>query len=95
MDKILLVEDDKEIIRNLTAFLKEEGFDTDYVSGQKAAIDYIEEIDGLLGEHRRVYKDIKFTNDFHEIYCKLKSKKLVSKDYEYLFNWLGDKLNLS
>jgi len=42
MDKILLVEDDKEIIRNLTAFLKEEGFDTDYVSGQKAAIDYIE-----------------------------------------------------
>ena len=52
MDKILLVEDDKEIIRNLTAFLKEEGFDTDYVSGQKAAIDYIEnkgpEIDIVL-----------------------------------------------
>lgn len=52
MDKILLVEDDKEIIRNITAFLKEEGFNTDYVSGQKAAIDYIEnkgpEIDIVL-----------------------------------------------
>lgn len=43
MDKILIVEDDKEIIKNLTVFLKQEGYDTDYVSGQKAAIDYIEQ----------------------------------------------------
>lgn len=43
MDKILIVEDDKEIIKNLTVFLKEEGYDTDYVSGQKDAIDYIEQ----------------------------------------------------
>ena len=62
---------------------------------RECILDLKEEIDGLLGEHRRVYKDMKFTNDFHEIYCKLKSKKLVSKDYLYLFLWLGDKLNLS
>lgn len=43
MDKILIVEDDKEIIKNLTVFLKQEGYDTDYVSGQKDAIDYIEQ----------------------------------------------------
>lgn len=39
MTRILLVEDDKSIIDNLTMFLKKEGFDVDAVTGQKAALD--------------------------------------------------------
>lgn len=65
------------------------------VMDRECVLDLKEEIDGLLGDYRRVYKDMKFTNDFHEIYCKIKSKKLVSKDYEYLFLWLGDALELN
>lgn len=38
MQKILLVEDDQDIIDNLTAFLKKEGFDVDAATGQKAAL---------------------------------------------------------
>lgn len=43
MNQILLVEDDKEIIKNLTAFLKEEGFLITAVSGQKAALEILQE----------------------------------------------------
>jgi len=39
---ILLVEDDLEIIKNLTAFLREEGFDIFSVAGQKDALSYLE-----------------------------------------------------
>lgn len=50
--KILLVEDDKEIIKNLTLFLQEEGFEVFSVTGQKKALEYIEihssEIDLVL-----------------------------------------------
>lgn len=42
MNRILLVEDDKEIIKNLTTFLKGEGFNADFVSGQREAIEYVE-----------------------------------------------------
>lgn len=42
-NQILLVEDDAEIIKNLTIFLQEEGFETISVTGQKAALEYIEE----------------------------------------------------
>lgn len=42
-NRILLVEDDLEIIKNLTAFLKEEGFDIFSVAGQKDALNYLEE----------------------------------------------------
>lgn len=38
MPKILLVEDDKSIIDNLSAFLRKEGFDVDVATGQKAAL---------------------------------------------------------
>ena len=62
---------------------------------RECVLDLKEEIDGLLCEHKRVYKNMEFTNDFHEIYCKLKSKQLVTKDYQYLFEWLSNKLNLS
>lgn len=41
--KILLVEDDESIVKNLTAFLRQEGFTVETVSGQKAAVQYIEE----------------------------------------------------
>ncbi|MBO5451948.1 MAG: response regulator transcription factor [Lachnospiraceae bacterium] len=42
MAKVLLVEDDKEIVKNLTQFLREEGFQVQSVSGQKAALETIE-----------------------------------------------------
>lgn len=43
MTKILLVEDDREIISNLTEFLTNEGFSVKNVTGQKDALDIIEE----------------------------------------------------
>lgn len=42
MANVLLVEDDKEIVKNLTQFLQEEGFQVQAVSGQKAALETIE-----------------------------------------------------
>ncbi|HHW31531.1 MAG TPA: response regulator transcription factor [Clostridiaceae bacterium] len=39
MTRILLVEDDDNIINNLSVFLKNEGFDVDVATGQKAAMD--------------------------------------------------------
>ncbi|MBQ4282944.1 MAG: response regulator transcription factor [Lachnospira sp.] len=42
MSRILLVEDDKSIVDNLTEFLKGEGFDISAVSGQKAALEAME-----------------------------------------------------
>jgi len=42
MTKLLLVEDDKEIIVNLTEFLSNEGFTVKNVKGQAAALDIIE-----------------------------------------------------
>lgn len=43
MTQILLVEDDKEIVKNLTAFLQKEGFLVDSASGQAGAIQALEE----------------------------------------------------
>ena len=37
MARILLVEDDREIVRTLAAYLRQEGFETDTVSGEKDA----------------------------------------------------------
>jgi two-component system, OmpR family, response regulator RegX3 len=50
MTRILLVEDDKSIVGNLTAFLQAEGFSVDSVNGQAAAIKkiYNETYDLLL-----------------------------------------------
>lgn len=42
MTKLLLIEDDKEIIVNLTEFLSNEGFAVKNVTGQAAALDIIE-----------------------------------------------------
>lgn len=42
MTRILLVEDDRSIVDNLTEFLKSEGFSVDSVNGQTAAIQKIE-----------------------------------------------------
>ncbi len=41
MTKILLVEDDKSIVTNLTEFLNSEGFDVENVSGQNDALEII------------------------------------------------------
>lgn len=41
MTHILLVEDDKGIIENLTAFLANEGFKVNYADGQKGALEWI------------------------------------------------------
>lgn len=42
MSRILLVEDDKGIVENLTQFLNDEGFDITNVSGQKDALKRLE-----------------------------------------------------
>lgn len=42
-NRILLVEDDTEIIKNLSTFLGTEGFETVSARGQKEALEYIEE----------------------------------------------------
>lgn len=42
-NRILLVEDDIEIVKNLTAFLQGENFLVTAVSGQKKALEYIDE----------------------------------------------------
>ncbi len=42
MTKILLVEDDENIIANLTEFLKAEGYDVKSASGQTEALNFIE-----------------------------------------------------
>ena len=44
MSKILIVEDDKSIIKNLTDFLKFEGYEIDCASGQAQAIQMISHI---------------------------------------------------
>lgn len=43
MNRILLVEDDKEIIKNLTEFLSGEGFTITAAGGQKAALEIIQD----------------------------------------------------
>lgn len=43
MNKILIVEDDIAIVKNLSQFLKSEGFDIEYVMSQKDALKIIEE----------------------------------------------------
>ena len=43
MTKILLVEDDKNIVSNLTDFLNSEGYIVSNVSGQTAAMDFLAE----------------------------------------------------
>ena len=50
MTKILLVEDDKNIILNLTEFLNSEGFIVNNVSGQTAAMEFLskESVDLVL-----------------------------------------------
>lgn len=42
MNRILLVEDDKSIVENLTEFLKTEGFLVLYASGQKGALELLQ-----------------------------------------------------
>lgn len=42
MTKILLVEDDKSIVTNLTEFLRSEGYDIKTASGQSAALSLVE-----------------------------------------------------
>lgn len=42
-NRILLVEDDLEIVKNLTAFLQDESFEIVSVAGQKDALTYLEE----------------------------------------------------
>ncbi len=48
MPKILLVEDDKSIVTNLTEFLSGEGFQVTAVPGQRMAIQTLEEANGAF-----------------------------------------------
>ena len=43
MNKILIVEDDIAIVKNLSQFLRSEGFEIEYVTSQKDALNIIEE----------------------------------------------------
>lgn len=45
MNKILIVEDDIAIVKNLSQFLRSEGFEIEYVTSQKDALNIIEEKD--------------------------------------------------
>ena len=45
MNRILLVEDDKSIIENLSAFLKDEGFMVESTSTQNEALEMVENSD--------------------------------------------------
>lgn len=47
-------------------------------------------IDDLLGEHSKVYNSFNYNNDFQKIYTKLKSKKLVEKDYDVILEWCSN-----
>lgn len=47
-------------------------------------------IDDLLGEHSKVYNGFSYSNDFQKIYTKLKSKKLVEKDYDIILEWCSN-----
>ena len=78
-NQILLVEDDAEIIKNLSMFLREEGFETISVPGQKSALEYLEdkasEIDLVLldvslkdGNGFSVCAAIKATSDLPVIF---------------------------
>ncbi len=44
MTRLLLVEDDRDIVANLTAFLKAEGFQVEQASGQREALQRMEEM---------------------------------------------------
>lgn len=46
MAKIVLVEDDKEIVKYLSEFLEREGFEVVSFSGQKAVLEYLEQKSG-------------------------------------------------
>lgn len=47
MIQVLLVEDDVEIVKHLTVFLRDEGFEVTAVSGQREALAKIEESEGI------------------------------------------------
>lgn len=51
-------------------------------------LNFKKEIDSRLGEYKDHYNGFEFQNDLHEIYTKLKSSHLSSKDYEELLKSL-------
>lgn len=57
-------------------------------------LEFKRELNRLLGSHLSNYEKFEFANDFHEIYCKLKSSALKDKDYIYLFDILTSHRNL-
>lgn len=48
-----------------------------------------QELNKMLGQSKEVYKKIKYENDMHEIYIKLKSKRLTSEKYITLIDYLN------
>lgn len=55
------------------------------------------QIDDLLGTHATVYSNFQYSNDYQEIYTKLKSRKLTDDDYLVLLDFIrniveGDEL---
>lgn len=49
---------------------------------------FLDCLNGVLGERASIYRNIAFENEAHEIYSKLKSKKLSDKDYADLLTIL-------
>ena len=47
------------------------------------------QIDNLLGDHKKVYDGFTFENDLHEIYIKIKSKSLKDSDYRTLIKFVN------
>lgn len=81
--KSRIIED--ENYKKLTQTIKY--FSTNKVLDREQILDFKKQVDKKLGDHVKYYKN-DWQNDFHELYSKLKSKKLKSEDYSELLKVL-------
>ena len=57
---------------------------------RKNILEFSKRIDKHLGEYAAVYKDMKYENDIHQIYVKMKSDKLTTEHYRDLQYFLEE-----
>ena len=56
---------------------------------RQSILNFVEELNKVLGNNVNHYSKMTFENDLHEIYVKLKSSHLQDKDYIYLKEYLN------